>query len=547
VNNGDETISGFSIDPSSGALTALTPALPLAPFPVSTGAGSQPFIATIDPSNKFLYVADFGSDQVSGFTIDSATGALTGMTGSPFSVGAGTGPDAVAVDPSSKYLYVANFNTETVSGFSITTGTGVLAGTPPTPLFTPVSTSPTGAPIGSGPFSMTIDPSGTFLAVPNESSNNLALLKLNAVTGAATSAGSLETRFVPEYANIYFASSAPTLAPAAVFAANSTAGTISAYTAAATTGALTATAAPVTGFAGNAVSTTDISGQFFYTTSSSSNKLLGFNATEATAALAGLSGSPYAATAPSSVVADPSGLFVYTAETGVSGQVLGFTLDKTTNSLNAIATPVAVANLKAIVEDPQGESLYGLGVNLVESIKVNQGTGVVTAGTTLTPTGTWTSGIVDPSGQYLIALDSAGKTIQVFTIGALSTFATSGAVVPTGLTNPTSLVMDPLNRFVFVADSTAKTVTAFSFNAQSGVVGSTAIASTTALSGSVGQATIDATGTYLYVAVAGTPAGSVATFKIASTGPTNITFTAVGAPVPAGDGTAGVAVSNSIK
>jgi 6-phosphogluconolactonase (cycloisomerase 2 family) len=562
-NNGGlaGSIYGFSINPGTGALTPLTPTPPLPAFPVSTGL--SPFIGTIDPSNRFLYVSDNGDDTVAGFTIDSASGALIAMAGSPFVV-TGTslnpvGPDAVAVDPLSKYLYVANNAAETVSVFGITPGTGVLTGgTPPTTLFPPVSSSPTGAAVGSGPFSMSIDPAGTFLVVPNQFSNSLAVFSLSSATGALTAAdngGNLESRPGPQYANIYFASSAPTLSPAAVFASNSTAGTISEYTA--SNGALTATAAPETGQAGNSSSTTDITGKYFYTTSGSANNLSGFNVTQATAALAGLSGSPYTAPAPSSVVADPSDRYVFIAETGAPGTVQGFTLDTVTNSLNPITDPnppgpPSVTNLKSIVQDPQGQSLYGLGLNLVQSLPVNVTTGVVTAGTALTPTGTWTSGAVDASGQYLIALDSVGKNIQVFMIGPLATFGVDTVSNPPGSpsinnvgTSPNSLVVDPLNRFVFVTDAGTNSILRYSFDPLSGDL--TLLTGTTALTGIPGQATIDATGNFLYVAVEGNPTsnpGSVAAFKINTDG--SLTPLA-NSPYPAGVGTSGVAVSNNIK
>src|ERR1700693_3929043 len=44
------------------------------------------------------YVANFAGDNVSGYTINPATGAFTQVAGSPFA--AGSGPYSVAVDPS---------------------------------------------------------------------------------------------------------------------------------------------------------------------------------------------------------------------------------------------------------------------------------------------------------------------------------------------------------------------------------------------------------------------------------------------------------------
>ena len=55
---------------------------------------------------QFAYVASNGSDSVSGYTIDPNTGALTAIADSPFPAGAG--PASVAVDPSGKFAYVTN-------------------------------------------------------------------------------------------------------------------------------------------------------------------------------------------------------------------------------------------------------------------------------------------------------------------------------------------------------------------------------------------------------------------------------------------------------
>ena len=67
---------------------------------------------------QFAYVTNFSDSNVSAYTIDPATGALTAIPGSPFSAGAD--PVSVAVDPSGKFVYVANNAVgNIVSGFTI--------------------------------------------------------------------------------------------------------------------------------------------------------------------------------------------------------------------------------------------------------------------------------------------------------------------------------------------------------------------------------------------------------------------------------------------
>jgi 6-phosphogluconolactonase (cycloisomerase 2 family) len=73
------SIVGYAIDATTGALT------PLPGFPVATGANA--YSITIDPTNRILYVTNDGAANVSGFTLDASTGALTPMAGSPFPAG----------------------------------------------------------------------------------------------------------------------------------------------------------------------------------------------------------------------------------------------------------------------------------------------------------------------------------------------------------------------------------------------------------------------------------------------------------------------------
>ena len=141
------------------------------------GAGAVPSGVAVDPTGKFAYVANYGSDNVSAYhqrdqrradagggspfgagavpstwrstlrasspmwrtlvdsvsayTINATSGALTAVEGSPF--GADNGPDDVAVDPKGKFAYVANIGSDDVSAYTINATSGAL---------TPVAGSP---------------------------------------------------------------------------------------------------------------------------------------------------------------------------------------------------------------------------------------------------------------------------------------------------------------------------------------------------------------------------------------------------------------------
>jgi DNA-binding beta-propeller fold protein YncE len=91
--------------------------------------GTKPQGIAIDPTGSFLYVSNSGDGTVSAYTINATSGALTVVPGSPFTA-SGTAstitPTALAIDPSSQYLYVANGDAGTISVFTITPVTGVL-------------------------------------------------------------------------------------------------------------------------------------------------------------------------------------------------------------------------------------------------------------------------------------------------------------------------------------------------------------------------------------------------------------------------------------
>jgi 6-phosphogluconolactonase len=105
----DETVSGYSIDHKSGALT-----------PVSASAlatGGEPIGIAVDPNGKFTYVTNNSSNTVSGYRVDPLTGSLTPLPGSPFGVAAG--PYAVAIDPTAQFAYVTNTVPNTISAYLI--------------------------------------------------------------------------------------------------------------------------------------------------------------------------------------------------------------------------------------------------------------------------------------------------------------------------------------------------------------------------------------------------------------------------------------------
>ena len=157
----------FSLNSSTGALTAVA------------GSPFQFDILTAlaeDPAGKYLYAivpapSNFDDGSVLAFSIDGSSGNLTPVNGS-FTTG--EVPVAASVNPAGTLLYVANSDSNDVSGFTITPASGAL---------TPVTGSPFSTGASEDAHSVTIDPSGAFVYVANEATQHVTVFGVNGTTG----------------------------------------------------------------------------------------------------------------------------------------------------------------------------------------------------------------------------------------------------------------------------------------------------------------------------------------------------------------------------
>ena len=133
------TAAGLAIDPKGQFLYAADSANnKITSFNVAGGplaavgsfpAGTKPVAVAVDNTSSFVYSANQGSNDVSAFK--SASGALTQVAGSPFLVeptgSVGTPqPIFLTVDVSNTFLYVANFGSSSISAFGIKSSDGTL-------------------------------------------------------------------------------------------------------------------------------------------------------------------------------------------------------------------------------------------------------------------------------------------------------------------------------------------------------------------------------------------------------------------------------------
>jgi len=94
----------------------------------------NPVFLIAESKGKWVYLANHGSTTggtvqqsgVVGYQTDPSTHQLIPMAQSPF--GMGSGPQCLLEDPSNQYVYTANFNDSTVTGRRVDANSGVLVG-----------------------------------------------------------------------------------------------------------------------------------------------------------------------------------------------------------------------------------------------------------------------------------------------------------------------------------------------------------------------------------------------------------------------------------
>ncbi len=316
-NAGDGTLSAFSVNSSTGALTVLSGS------PIAVPGSGELYEAKIAPSGKFLYVVDDSSPgKVYAFSIAQSDGSLTAVTGSPFA--AGDGSQSLAFDAAGTHLYVANYDGNTISAYSLDTSTGAL---------TPLANSPY-AVSGTDPQPSQIVTAGNYLYVADFGTNSVQVFSIDAgtgeltqgVTGApfATDTGPVSLAVDPSGSVLYTANAGQTQASISAFKINSSTGVLTAVTGNPLT-------LPVTQYI-----SIDPHGKFLFVTEAAGVAVYPIDTSTGTLGTA-VAGSPFATgSLPYSVSVDPMDQFVYVGNDG-SANVSEFTLNSTTGVLTAIA------------------------------------------------------------------------------------------------------------------------------------------------------------------------------------------------------------------
>ena len=166
-----QSVSGFSIDSGTGALA------PVLGSPFIPPVNGELAGFALDPTGKFMYAGTgTAASGILAWSIDSTTGALTALPASPFAAGATTA--GITIDPSGKFLYASNGGGGGILGFTIDAGSGAL---------TPMSGSPFDSAVVIG--NQIVDPSGTILVAVDGKNSAITLFTIDSSTGALTPLG----------------------------------------------------------------------------------------------------------------------------------------------------------------------------------------------------------------------------------------------------------------------------------------------------------------------------------------------------------------------
>ena len=299
-------------DPNSGILTQLTGS------PITAGSAVQSIV--IHPSNKFLFAANTGENDISLFTI-SSLGALNEVTPRTSVAPSGSAPMVLAMDSAGNFLYVGNAGSNNVSIFSIAAGTGAL---------TPVAGSP--FPLGISPINMQVSPSGAFLYITgNGTPGSIEAFSLKQGVPSVVAGTPFSTGGGPY--GLAIASSGKFL-----YVANKLDNSISEFTIN-PDGSLTPFSNSPIGeqYSGPIALLIDKSGKYMYVANQGSTNLAAFSI-GSDGALTLLTNSPFATGAQPSVIAmDPGGKYLFVGNQA-SPVVQSFSLDTGSGTLTSVST-----------------------------------------------------------------------------------------------------------------------------------------------------------------------------------------------------------------
>lgn len=178
--SGDK-LSVSAIDPE-GRLTATATIIP---------TGKNAHMVLTDPSNRYIFATNLGSDALVRGRFDAGTGAVSELDLAAAKTGAGAGPRHFRFHPNGRYLYLINELDASLNAYRFDSGTGALSE------IQSVSTLPSGFTDKPWAADIHITPDGRFLYGSERQSSTIAGFAVDDASGRLTPIGSVETEAQP--------------------------------------------------------------------------------------------------------------------------------------------------------------------------------------------------------------------------------------------------------------------------------------------------------------------------------------------------------------
>ncbi len=486
-------------------------------------AGTAPFSIAADPTGNYVYVANLGGGNISAYAIGTG-GLLAGIAGaSCYSGGptncfaAGTAPDSVAVDPSGRFLYVANGNSDNVSAYAIGTGGGLTA----------LADSPFAA--GDDPIAVAVDPTGHFVRVANKLGDSSSVFALDTltgglapITGSPFPAGSEPSALAADPTGRYAYLTFPTLDGIASGTIGKNGG-LDPVPGNACGGAPPVNPGNCIAAGANPVAVAlDPSGRFVYVANNGSNDVSAYRIGTG-GVFTEIAGSPFAAgDYPTSVavVVGLTGRFLYVTNyygNDISVYTIGADGALSPLTLSACAGVTSLHNCVAAGSNPRSITVFRSGYVYVAnfggdnvSAYAIQTSGYLATvsgnpcGDTPDPHNCFAAGNApvavanDPGASYVYAANYGSNNVSAYSVGVGGVLTELTGSPFTAGDEPRSVTVDPTGNHVYVANYGENDVSGYTIGTGGGL---TELSSSPFAAGSAPfSITVDPTGRYVYVA-----------------------------------------------
>lgn len=113
------SVNAYRLDPTAGTLSAFQT---ITTLPVGHTGRNTCSQIQISPSGKFLYVPNRGHNSIAGFSVDASTGHLTAIG----QVSTEVVPSAFSLDPAAKFVFAAGSESDQMASYRVNGDTGEL-------------------------------------------------------------------------------------------------------------------------------------------------------------------------------------------------------------------------------------------------------------------------------------------------------------------------------------------------------------------------------------------------------------------------------------